>query len=42
MPIRMFPENNKDILPSFKKLLEINPDTVGYIKIDGTLVDYPL
>ena len=22
------PENNKDILPSFKKLLEINPDTV--------------
>lgn len=36
------PENNKDILPSFKKLLEINPDTVGYIKIDGTLVDYPV
>ena len=36
------PEDNKDILPSFKKLLEINPDTVGYIKIDGTLVDYPV
>lgn len=36
------PENNKDILPSFKKLLEINPDTVGYIKIDGTVIDYPV
>mgnify|MGYP002295639227 CR=1 FL=1 len=33
---------SKEILPSFKKLLEINPDTVGYIKIDGTLVDYPV
>ncbi len=36
------PENNMDVLPSFKKLLEINPDTVGYIRIDGTLVDYPV
>lgn len=36
------PENSKDILPSFKKLLEINPDTVGYIKIDGTVIDYPV
>lgn len=36
------PEDNMDILPSFKKLLEINPDTVGYIRIDGTLVDYPV
>ncbi len=36
------PEDNKEILPSFKKLLEINPETVGYIKIDGTLIDYPV
>ena len=35
-------ENSKEILPSFKKLLEINPDTVGYLKIDGTIVDYPV
>ena len=35
-------ENSKEILPSFKKLLEINPDTVGYIKIDGTIIDYPV
>ena len=35
-------ENSKEILPSFKKLLEINPDTVGYLKIDGTIIDYPV
>ena len=35
-------ENSKEILPSFKKLLEINPDAVGYLKIDGTIVDYPV
>ena len=33
---------SKEILPSFKKLLEINPDTVGYLKIDGTAIDYPV
>ena len=33
---------SKEILPSFKKLLEINPDTVGYLKIDGTIIDYPV
>ena len=33
---------SKEILPSFKKLLEINPDTVGYIKIEGTQIDYPV
>lgn len=36
------PEDNMDVLPSFKKLLEINPDTVGYIRINDTLVDYPV
>lgn len=34
--------SSKEILPSFKKLLEINPDTVGYLKIDGTAIDYPV
>ncbi|MGN0611468.1 MAG: class B sortase, partial [Ruminiclostridium sp.] len=33
---------SREILPSFKKLLEINPDTVGYIKIEGTQIDYPV
>ena len=35
-------ESSKEILPSFKELLEINPDTVGYIKIEGTNIDYPV
>lgn len=34
--------NENGILPSFEKLLEINPDTIGYIKIEGTNVDYPV
>lgn len=34
--------SGKEVLPSFKKLLEINPDTVGYLKIDGTAIDYPV
>ena len=33
---------SKEILPSFKKLLEINPDTVGYLRIEGTQIDYPV
>ena len=35
------PEDNKDILPSFKKLLEINPDTVGYIKLSLIHISEP-
>ena len=36
------PEGELEILPAFDKLLEINPDTVGYLKIDGTVIDYPV
>lgn len=31
-----------DLLPSAKELLQLNPDTVGWIKIDGTKVDLPV
>ena len=34
--------SSKEVLPSFKKLLEINPDTVGYLRIEGTAIDYPV
>ncbi len=34
--------NEHGILPSFEKLLEINENTVGYIKIKGTAIDYPV
>ena len=34
--------NEAGILPSFEKLLDINKDTVGYIKIPGTMIDYPV
>lgn len=34
--------NSGEILPSAKPLLEINPDTVGWVKIDGTKVDLPV
>ena len=31
-----------EILPGAQELLAINPDTVGYIKISGTEVDFPV
>ncbi|MBQ7989971.1 MAG: class B sortase [Oscillospiraceae bacterium] len=31
-----------EILPGAASLLEVNPDTVGYIRIDGTEVDMPI
>lgn len=34
--------NNGEILPSAKPLLEINPDTVGWIKIADTKIDLPV
>ncbi|MBR4306359.1 MAG: class B sortase, partial [Ruminiclostridium sp.] len=34
--------NEAGILPSFEQLLDINPDTVGYLKIPGTAIDYPV
>ncbi len=35
-------KNEHGILPSFEKLLDINEHTVGYIKIEGTPIDYPV
>ncbi|MCH5325224.1 MAG: class B sortase [Eubacterium sp.] len=35
-------EKTGEILPSFKELLAINPETVGYIRIKGTNIDYPV
>ena len=31
-----------ELLPGAKSLLAVNPDTVGYIRIDGTEVDLPI
>ena len=30
------------LLPSAEKLLEINPDTIGWVKIDDTKIDLPV
>ncbi len=37
-------ENSKDekIINSYDKLLEINPDMVGWITVNGTKIDYPI
>ena len=34
------PDNG--ILPEYRELHEINPDMVGWLKIDGTNIDYPV
>ncbi|MEG0614977.1 MAG: class B sortase [Oscillospiraceae bacterium] len=34
--------NSGELLPNAKQLLEINPDTVGWVKIDDTKVDLPV
>lgn len=31
-----------DILSKYKKLYEINPDLIGWLTIDGTVIDYPV
>lgn len=36
------PSVTEEGLPSFEELLDINPDTVGWIKILGTNIDYPI
>ena len=36
------PETKPEMLPHMKELYEKNPDTVGWIRIDGTKLDYPL
>jgi len=35
-------ENGQPIINSYNKLLEVNSDTVGWIKIKGTKIDYPV
>ena len=34
--------SRQEVYASFESLLDINPDTVGYIRIDGTVIDYPV
>lgn len=36
------PETEPEMLPHMKELYEQNPDTVGWIRIEGTKLDYPL
>ena len=31
-----------EIFPEYAALLELNPDTAGWIRIDGTVIDYPV
>ena len=31
-----------EILPKYKELYEINPDLIGWLVIDGTVIDYPV
>ncbi len=33
---------DKDIIPEYKALLDINKDTVGWLKVNDTYVDYPV
>lgn len=37
-------ENSKapEILPKYKELYEINPDLIGWLAIDDTVIDYPV
>lgn len=36
------PAEEPSILPEYQALLEINPDIVGWIRIDGTQINYPV
>lgn len=31
-----------EILPKYRKLYEMNPDLIGWLAIDGTVIDYPV
>lgn len=35
-------DSGGDVLPGAAQLLKINPDTVGYVSIEGTEVDFPV
>ena len=36
------PETEPEMLPHMKELYEQNPDTIGWIRIEGTKLDYPV
>lgn len=40
--VKKFYEDNANALHDFAKLLEVNPDTIGWIKIGNTGIDYPV
>lgn len=40
--VKRFYEDNPNASHDFAKLLEINPDTIGWIKIGNTGIDYPV
>lgn len=35
-------ETEPPILPEYKTIVEMNPDMVGWLKIDGTVINYPV
>ena len=35
-------KNGKPIINHYNKLLELNPDSVGWLKVKGTKIDYPV
>ena len=41
-PIEVDPTDPYRINPTYKKLMEINDETVGWLKVNGTNIDYPL
>jgi len=41
-PIEVNPTDPYRINPTYKKLMEINDETVGWLKVNGTNIDYPL
>lgn len=36
------PEEKKTILPQYNELINVNSEVIGWIKVDGTRIDYPL
>ncbi len=44
VPESTVPEETQgpSILPEYENLYEINPDLIGWLKIDGTVIDYPV
>lgn len=43
LPSSLFNKTNKPVmLPEFQKLYERNPDIVGWLKMDGTRIEYPI